>query len=65
MIAAAFGSSGRLYDLSPMKSGHPVCPSDARRAVERGPRPMPHIISADSLAARVGDDLGASDWVLV
>ena len=26
---------------------------------------MPHIISADSLAARVGDDLGASDWVLV
>ena len=26
---------------------------------------MPQIISAESLAARIGDDLGASDWVLV
>ena len=26
---------------------------------------MPNSISADSLATRVGDDLGVSDWVLV
>ena len=26
---------------------------------------MPNIISADSLEARVGEDLGFSDWVLV